>query len=238
MPTDAEYTYEGSELELFAQARNWKAYWLREIAPYIRGRVLEVGAGQGTNTGAFAQLPTVDTVTCLEPDAQLLESLQRARPAVDARIGTLDDLDDGQVFDTILYIDVLEHIEDDRGELERAATHLAPGGHLVVLSPAHPWLFTPFDAAIGHYRRYTRQMLEAITPSLLRFEMGFYLDSVGMVLASAANKVLLKQATPTAGQIALWDRVMVPASRLVDPLLQRKIGKTVVGVWTPHRDGA
>jgi len=238
MPTDAGYTYEGTELDLFAAARNWKAYWLEQIAPYVRGRVLEVGAGQGTNTGAFLSLPSVEVVTCLEPDAQLLDTLRLAHPTVDARIGTLADLDDGLLFDTIVYIDVLEHIEDDSREVEQAAKHLAPGGHLVVLSPAHPWLFTPFDAAIGHYRRYTRGVLQALTPPTLQMVNSFYLDSVGMVLASAANKVLLKQAAPTASQIALWDRVMVPMSRLVDPLLQKKIGKTVVGVWTLQRDGA
>ncbi|MEM1093347.1 MAG: class I SAM-dependent methyltransferase [Bacteroidota bacterium] len=238
MPTDAGYTYEGTELDLFAEAHNWKAYWLKQIARYMRGRVLEVGAGQGTNTGAFLNLPSVDEVTCLEPDAQLLETLQLAHPAVDARVGTLANLDAKAAFDTIVYIDVLEHIEDDSSELKRAAMHLASGGHLIVLSPAHPWLFTPFDAAIGHYRRYTKPMLRAITPPMLQMVESFYLDSVGMVLASAANKLLLKQAAPTPGQIALWDRVMVPMSRLVDPLLQRKTGKTVVGVWTPQRDGA
>ncbi|MEM6648426.1 MAG: methyltransferase domain-containing protein, partial [Bacteroidota bacterium] len=172
------------------------------------------------------------------PDAQLLEQLRLAHPTVDACLGTLADLDEKVEFDTIVYIDVLEHIEDDGGELECAAKHLAPDGHLVVLSPAHQWLFTPFDAAIGHHRRYNRPMLRAITPPTLRLATSFYLDSVGMVLASAANKVLLQQAAPTAGQIALWDRVMVPMSRLIDPLLRRRTGKTVVGVWTPQRDGA
>lgn len=56
--------------------------------------------------------------------------------------GTLEALA-ALAFDTIIYIDVLEHIEDDREELNRAASHLRPGGHLIILSPAHQKLFTP-----------------------------------------------------------------------------------------------
>ena len=69
--------------------------------------------------------------------------------------GTLASLDPEVKADTILYIDVMEHIAGDRQEMADAAARLRPGGHLIVLSPAHQWLFSPFDEAIGHYRRYT-----------------------------------------------------------------------------------
>ena len=73
--------------------------------------------------------------------------------------GTLSDLGPDQQFDGIFYMDVLEHIEADGAELARAAGHLKPNGVLAILSPALPWLFTPFDKAIGHYRRYTKNSL-------------------------------------------------------------------------------
>ena len=57
------------------------------------------------------------------------------------------------------------------------------------------------------------------------------MDSVGM-LASLGNRLLLKSAMPTAQQIAVWDRLMVPLSRLADPLLLHTLGKSVLGVWT------
>jgi hypothetical protein len=129
-----------------------------------------------------------------------------------------------------MYIDVLEHIEDDAGEIAAAAARLRLGGHLIVLSPAHPWLFSPFDAAIGHWRRYTRKGLRSLGPAgcgLVRLRM---LDAVGL-LASAANRLLLRSAMPTAGQIALWDRGMVPVSRVIDPVLGHRVGKSVLAVW-------
>ena len=118
-------------------------------------------------------------------------------------------------FDSIVYIDVLEHIDDDGAELRRAASRLRPGGTLVILSPAHQWLFTAFDAAIGHKRRYTKSMLR-------------YLDSTGL-LVSSANRLFLRSAT--LSQIKLWDRVFVRMSTWLDALLRYSIGKSVVGVW-------
>ena len=67
---------------------------------------------------------------------------------------TIESITDAAPFDTILYVDVLEHIADDAAELARARRLLTPEGNLVVLAPAHQSLFSPFDAAVGHYRRY------------------------------------------------------------------------------------
>ena len=144
--------------------------------------------------------------------------------------GTLADLPEGQRFDTALYVDVLEHIEEDRGELAGAAARLRTGGRIVVLSPAYPFLFSEFDRAIGHFRRYTKGMLRRLTPPGMRIEAEFYLDRVGM-LASLANRAMLRQAQPTLRQVLFWDRVLVPLSRLLDPLTGRRFGRSVVTVW-------
>jgi len=222
------YQYAGSELEIFEKARHWKAYLRRCMEPYLVGSVLEVGAGLGANTRQFAAL-NFDRWTCLEPDESLLEQIEPGGRR-ELIAGDLYALDSSRLFDAILYVDVLEHIADDSAELRRASAHLNPGGALIVLSPAHPWLFTPFDRAIGHYRRYTRQSLQAAVPRHLRREKLIYLDSVGM-LASLANRLLLNQRMPTAAQIRTWDSVLVPCSRLLDPLLGGTVGKSVLGVW-------
>ena len=99
-------------------------------------------------------------------------------------------------FDTILYVDVLEHIEDDRGELAGAAARLRTGGHVVVLAPAHQALYSPFDKAIGHFRRYSHRSLLAAAPSTLQPVAAYYLDAVGMA-ASLANRLLLRASMPS-----------------------------------------
>jgi len=226
------YQYAGSELELFEQARNWKTYFRGVIEPYLRGSILEVGAGLGANTREFASLG-FDRWTCLEPDPALIEQIRVGIAPLDRHdlvLGTIESLDPARRFDAIVYIDVLEHIEDDSRELRAAARHLEPGGALVVLAPAHSWLYTPFDRAIGHYRRYDKQTLAAVTPRPLRQEKLIYLDSAGL-LASLGNRLVLNSAMPTAAQIQTWDRLLVPCSRLLDPLLAGTVGKSVVGVW-------
>lgn len=230
-----ELAYAGSELQLFAAAKRWKRYWSSRVAPFVHGDVLDVGAGIGSTISILA--PQVDGAswTALEPDTQLFRELQNAREAGrlprDTRLlqGILADLPANERFHCILYIDVLEHIEDDAGELRRAREHLLPGGHLIVVAPAHNALYTPFDQAIGHFRRYDRRGLARLLPEgLERIELR-YLDSVGL-LASAANRLLLRTAHPTPAQIATWDTLMVPLSRLVDPITVGLLGKTVLMV--------
>lgn len=234
-----DFHYAGSELDLFAAATNWKSYWSERISRYLVGDVLEVGAGIGSNTHLLSS-STNGRWLCLEPDpalsAQLGENLSqidRACPC-ENRCGTLDTLDPTELFDTVIYIDVLEHVEDDAAELTRAAKQLHPGGRVIVLSPAHQWLFTPFDSSIGHFRRYNRFSLRRASPPELQLETLFYLDVCG-IAASAANRLLLRQSMPTKTQIGTWDKWIVPVSRVVDPLLSYSVGKSIVGVWRKPR---
>jgi 2-polyprenyl-3-methyl-5-hydroxy-6-metoxy-1,4-benzoquinol methylase len=152
-------------------------------------------------------------------------------PTCTTQVGTIDSLKEESLYDTVLYIDVMEHIESDADEFRKAEEHLLPGGHLIVLSPAHPALFSPFDSAIGHFRRYNRRSLQRLgrLPSLTTVRL-VYLDSVGLA-ASLANRVLLKHSMPTSTQIHLWDSVLVRLSMLIDPILLNKVGKTIVGIW-------
>jgi SAM-dependent methyltransferase len=231
----SNFTYIGDELDLFSAAKNWKSYVRRQLQPYLGREVLEVGAGFGGTT-KFLCHGDFDRWISLEPDADLAERLAAnirngSLPAgCEVQVGTLEGREDYNQFDTLLYIDVLEHIEDDKGELARAILHLRPGGRLVVLSPAHQWLFSEFDRAIGHFRRYTRRSLKLISPPGSKMERLIYLDAVGL-LASLANRVLLKSSMPTPRQIAFWDGVMVPLSRLFDTISLHRVGKSVLAVW-------
>lgn len=229
----SEFHYVGTELDVFVHAVHWKSYVQRKVREFLIGDVLEVGAGIGAATQVFND-GTQKRWVCLEPDPSLAERIKpnlfRALKNCEVSVGTLAQLDLREQFDAILYMDVLEHIEDDEAELLRAVRHLRPNGFLTVLSPAFPWLYTPFDAAIGHYRRYTKTSLRGVAPNGLKEERFQYLDVVGM-LASAGNRLFLRSASPTVKQIQFWDHMLVPISEFFDPVVGYSLGRSVLAVW-------
>ena len=235
MADSNEHAYIGGELDLFALAKNWKGYIRREISRYVTGDVLEVGAGIGATTEALHD-GTARHWVCLEPDQRLAMRLKARlnrcpeRSTTNVIVGSLRAFSDQPCFDTILYIDVLEHIEDDRAQIHAAARLVRRGGHVVILSPAHRWLFSEFDKSIGHIRRYDKAELKSMMPTgWLEIKLT-YLDSFGVFL-SLGNVLALHRSMPTQPQIRLWDTLCVPASRIFDRLLFGTIGKSVLAVW-------
>ena len=222
--SEEPFAYPGTELELFRHANNWKRYVLAQIRPFVRGQVLAE--------------KTLDYVRAGMADGlrRMLERGQLQLGRCTVVEGTMDAVPAEAQFDTILYIDVLEHIEHDASELVTAVARLKAGGHLVVLSPAHPWLYSPFDEEIGHFRRYTKKSLAALRPEGTELVRLRYLDALG-ILASGANRFLLKKAHVARHDVEVWDRLLVPVSRLVDPLTFYALGKSVLAVWRKGLNG-
>jgi hypothetical protein len=229
--------YDGLELDLFAQVTNWKTYIRNEIGPYIKGHVLEVGTGIGGITNILYS-GREESWTCLEPDHFLFNRLAKSLNNSSSEKsgfpkpirGNIDHPAITRKYDTILYIDVLEHIENDMLEVSKASQKLKKNGMLIILAPAHQCLFSPYDDKVGHIRRYSKNQLIKIRPpgtKLLRLR---YVDSVGS-LASLINKIILGGRMPTKYQLVFWDRLMIPLSRLFDSLLGYKIGKSVYAIW-------
>ena len=195
--------------------------------------VLEAGAGIGSNT-QYLNDGTAPAWLMLEPDKNMAGVMERNvqdkryPPNCRLKKGTIDDVD--LKLDTIIYIDVLEHIEADAAELEKAASLLNPGGHIIVLAPAFRHLYSPFDKAIGHYRRYNRKMLKAIQPPELKCISSRYYDSMGY-FASLMNKVFLRQKHPSINQVLFWDRWIVPVSGVTDKVFFHSFGKSIIAIW-------
>lgn len=227
--------YIGNELELFKHAHNWKKYYAKFIEGYLKNDVLEVGAGIGETTHSLCD-GTQNCWVCIEPDVQLIKEIEIKKENgylpffIEIVTGTLDGIDSNRKFDTIIYIDVIEHIENDAEELRKAANFLKPNGHIIILVPAHNYLFSKFDKSIGHYRRYNKNMLANAVPKGFQQVDLRYLDSIGL-FASLANKWFLKQDYPKLKQIKFWDNYIIPVSKIIDAITFYSMGKTVVGVW-------
>jgi hypothetical protein len=98
------------------------------------------------------------------------------------------------------------------------------------LSPAHQWLFSAFDESVGHLRRYNKEHLRSLMPPGWIQVKTAYLDSVGALL-SLGNSVGLRQSMPSSWQITIWDRLCIPASRIIDSVLRGRCGKSVLAIW-------
>ena len=123
----------------------------------------------------------------------------------------------------------MEHVDRDKEQIDDAVKHLRHGGRLIVVSPAHQFLYSPFDAAVGHCRRYSKRQLARSIPTHMRPLLLRYIDSVGFVLA-AANRIVLRKSVPTMRDVAIWDRWAIPVSQRLDPFFGFAFGKTVVRV--------
>ena len=197
--------------------------------------MLEVGAGNGSTTKILWN-KSVTKWICLEPDHKLFLSLKTKLDKknlphnCELHHGILSSIK-SKTFDCIAYIDVLEHIKDDGEELRQTTELLSSNGKLIILSPAYNWLFSPFDKSIGHVRRYNYDSLKTLESKSLKLTHYEYLDSVGIIL-SLLNKVALKQTYPTKKQIMIWDKFVVPLSKIIDPFVARSFGKSIIGIYT------
>jgi SAM-dependent methyltransferase len=188
--------------------------WLFDRArPYLGRRVLDAGAGIGTFTALAAE---GREVVAVEPDPEQLPLLRErfdGRPDVEVVAGTIDDVDGA--FDSILCLNVLEHIRDDRGALGRFHALLAPGGTLLLLVPAHPALWGGNDRVVQHERRYTKAVLRrrleevGLTVADLR-----YVNPVGAVGWFVSIRLFGREQVPE-GPLKLYNS-LVPALRLLD----------------------
>ncbi|HEX8904864.1 MAG TPA: class I SAM-dependent methyltransferase, partial [Longimicrobiaceae bacterium] len=188
------FTYSGEELDALAEARNYYGWISGRFAPYLGGRILEVGAGIGTFTEHLLARAPGARITVVEPAENNYPHLERrfsGDPRVTPRYGYLDETVEPGSADSVVAVNVMEHVEDDGAFLRNAARALSPGGHVCLFVPALPALFGSLDRAFDHFRRYTRPVLRGrlesagLTPVDVR-----YMNLPGVAAWWMAGKVL------------------------------------------------
>jgi SAM-dependent methyltransferase len=122
-------------------------------------RILDYGCGTGGNTSAYAPL---GEVVGIEPDRGAVALAGARGGARFCRASGTQLPFRPAVFDAVVASDVLEHIEDDRAAVAEVVRVLKRGGSFIFSVPAHPWLFSEHDAALLHFRRYTRPALRCL----------------------------------------------------------------------------
>lgn len=210
------------------EAEHYFAWIAQLFAGALVGRVLDHGAG----TGALAaQLVShAERVIALEPDPSLFERLAArfgAESPVEPLRGTIEtyltERGAGSL-DAVVSSNVLEHLPDDVACLERIREALQPGGALAVYVPARQELFGSLDVEVGHVRRYARgELREKLERAGFRVEWIEYRNAIGVLPWLVAGRLLRKRELG-GGSLRLFDRVLFPASQLLESRVRLPYG--------------
>ena len=218
-------------LEQLSGATRYNRWMFDRLHRWVGRRVLEVGSGIG-NLSAY--LVKSERLVVTDTRYEYLDRL-RARFAQHPNVaierlylpdehGALA----GQHFDTIICLNVLEHVADDVRSLVAMRRLLARGGRLVLLVPALPALYGTMDRALGHHRRYQRgglaELLRATGYTVTHIE---YFNLAGVLGWWFAGRVLRREMIPV-GSLKLYD-ALVPLFRL-EWLLPWRVGQSLIAI--------
>jgi SAM-dependent methyltransferase len=218
-----------------ADAQNYMNWVIGQFKPYLKGRIVEVGFGHGHYSEMLSKF---GDYWGLDHDRDSVEQAEKAMP--DRNFAVCDILVREQLrslfpagVDAVFSINVLEHIEDDATAIANLVDALKPGGHLLVSVPALMLLYNDLDRLAGHCRRYTTKRLQALLSDqpveIIRLN---YFNPVGGLgwLANRLKRYDSLNDSAVNGQIALFDKYIVPVSRALDPLSRSFFGQSVTCV--------
>ena len=207
-------------------ATNYRSWLGALLTPHLEEPILEIGAGHGTYTELLAD---VGDLTVCEPSERAVAVLRErfaSRPEIGIVHGELDRATNGQKFGSMVMINVLEHIEDDDEALRQVASGLRPGGTVAIFTPAFELLYSGFDAAAGHHRRYRLPELRAkVLRAGFTIREARYVNSVGFFAWLLTARAL--GLTPTSSRLALtYDRYTVPVVRAAEARVVPPFGQS------------
>jgi SAM-dependent methyltransferase len=215
-------------LDNLSEAVNY-ADWLVELAaPHLGPHILEVGAGHGTLTTRLARHGKVTASELSARCAATLSEKFAGRPDVEVLYGDIEGALDGRIYDSAVLVNVLEHIGDDAAALKALYRGLRPGGTVVLFVPAFEALYSDFDRAVGHHRRYRRDDLARRVR-----EAGFdvaearYVNFVGGVAWWVVARQLRRFPT-NLRSLRLYDRWVTPAVRRLETRWVPPFGQSVL----------
>ena len=176
-----KYTYPENITENFDIANFHIKYCLSFIKKYLKGDILEVGAGCGSFTRNYFN-EKFTSITLTEKDKENFLKLSK-KYEENEKVKVINELiyDINHQYNAILYLHVLEHIKDDKKEIDEAIQKLKKNGHLIIMVPAHQKIYSNLDKEVGHFRRYESDFFkqEMKFLKLVNFK---YLDSAGYLL--------------------------------------------------------
>lgn len=222
-------------LDVLAQADNYNQWILETFRPYVGERVLEVGCGTGNFSSLLLGLERVRHLGVVDIVPAYIETLRNRleipqNKTLDARCQNIfrDSAGLGR-YDTIILINVLEHIRNDREAVATLRRLLNPGGRLIILVPAMRFLYSRYDRSIRHFRRYEKTRLAMILDEQgVKTEFLRYFNFVGM-FGWWMKFCLMRQTEMHAGSVAFFDKIS-PLLRSAESLVSLPAGLSLIAV--------
>ena len=222
--------YAGKELEIFDTAKVFQKYVYFLIKKYFKNKIFEVGAGIGSFTRNYNDSYKEIYLSDLDKNNYLVLKKKFSKKK-NIKINNQKINQINIKFNTILYLNVLEHIKKDKREINLAISKLNSGGHLIILVPAHQKLYSKFDKAIGHCKRYNINFFKNNKFKNASVEKLIYLDMVGYFLYFC-NKIFFKEEIyPSKIKVFLWDKFFSPITIVLDFITNYKYGKNIICVY-------
>lgn len=223
-----------ADLEIMAAANNYQNWMYRKIAPYVGNRILEVGAGIGNFTRLLLDrelvVPTDLSELCVNHLNQRLGDGLHVQPRKLDLGKPSDDKWAEFEFDTVICLNVLEHVNDHVRALKFMHSVLVPGGRAVILVPAFMFLYGTIDERIGHFRRYRRRgLLPPMREAGFTIERSFYMNVIGMAGWFWNNRVR-RIKHEDKGQIQIFDRYIAPWAERLENFLPPPFGLSLIAI--------
>ena len=233
--TQTQERYAADDLEIMQAAQRYGAHLFNLLRPYVGRRVLEVGSGIGTMSRPLAD--AAEMVIGIEPNvncATRAHDAMRGHPRFSLRECHLEECDPAELrsqrFDTVVCVNVLEHIADDVEALRTFKDILVPGGRVLIFVPAVQAAYGPLDAELGHHRRYSKATLgNVFTDAGLEVTGLRYTNPIGLV-AWMYNSHVRKARTHSLTQVRLFDALVAPWALPIERVLAPPIGLSLVAV--------
>ena len=241
MPYDLAngFRYAGSELDAMAEAKNYYGWIADHFASHLGSHIVEVGAGIGTFSEHLLRVAPRARLDLVEPAANnvgVLRERMAGQARVSVRHGYLDACAPESSADSVVAVNVLEHVEDDDAFLRAAHGALVSSGRLLLFVPALLGLYGTMDAEFEHFRRYTRHALHCkVTEAGFSVDQLQYVNLPG-VLAWWVSGVLLRRRTITARSARLYDRWAIPLIRAVESRWHPPLGQSLRLVATRQEE--
>ena len=222
--------YPGKELEIFDKAIVWRKYIHTLTKRYLKDNILEIGAGFGSFTKSYSKNSQNIILTDLdEENIKILKKNFSEKKNITIANKRINELE-GK-FNTIIYLNVLEHIQNDFDEINSALNKLNSDGHLIILVPAHQNLFSKFDEAIGHCRRYNIDFFKLNKFKNAEIQELLFLDLFGYILYFLNKMFFKEEIYPSKFKIFLWDKIFSPITIILDYITRYKFGKNILCIY-------